>query len=167
MAIYWLTIKSKHWTMHFPYVIPTYIIWIFFLNDETNVSWQRHNKWFFRGSKYVWSQNVMFNTSFCVLRASTPLGLQKMLLTDLLYIFLGLLDHRKMFMSCCWWLVTKSCPTLCDPMSFTISLCLLRFMFTESVMRPNHLILCHRLLLLLSIFPRIRVFSNESALYSR
>ena len=35
----------------------------------------------------------------------------------------------------------------------------------ESVMPSNHLILCCPLLLLLSIFPRIRVFSNESALY--
>ena len=37
----------------------------------------------------------------------------------------------------------------------------------ESVMPSNHLILCCPLLLLLSIFPRIRVFSNESALYIR
>ena len=37
----------------------------------------------------------------------------------------------------------------------------------ESMMPSNHLILCHPLLLLLSIFPRIRVFSNESALHMR
>ena len=37
-------------------------------------------------------------------------------------------------------------------------------MSIESVMPPNHLILCHPLLLLPSIFPSIRVFSNESAL---
>ena len=37
-------------------------------------------------------------------------------------------------------------------------------MFTESVMLSNHLILCRPLLLLPSIFPSIRVFSNESAL---
>ena len=37
-------------------------------------------------------------------------------------------------------------------------------MFTESVMPSNHLILCHPLLFLPSIFPSIRVFSNESAL---
>ena len=36
-------------------------------------------------------------------------------------------------------------------------------MFIESVMPSNHLILCHPLFLLPSIFPRIRVFSNESA----
>ena len=40
-------------------------------------------------------------------------------------------------------------------------------MSTESVMPSNHLILCHPLLLLPSIFPSIRVFSNESALLIR
>ena len=40
-------------------------------------------------------------------------------------------------------------------------------MSIESVMPSNHLILCHPLLLLPSIFPRIRVFSNESALHIR
>ena len=42
-----------------------------------------------------------------------------------------------------------------------------KFMSIESVMPSNHLILCHSLLLLLSIFPSIRVFSNESALHIR
>ena len=40
-------------------------------------------------------------------------------------------------------------------------------MSTESVMPSNHLFLCHLLFLLLSIFPSIRVFSNDSALYIR
>ena len=40
-------------------------------------------------------------------------------------------------------------------------------MSIESVMASNHLILCHPLLLPPSIFPRIRVFSNESALHIR
>ena len=44
---------------------------------------------------------------------------------------------------------------------------LLRLMSIESVMPCNHLILCHPLLLLPSIFPSIRVFSNESALRIR
>ena len=42
---------------------------------------------------------------------------------------------------------------------------LFKLMSTESVMLSNHLIFCHPLLLLLSIFPSIRVFSNESALH--
>ena len=44
---------------------------------------------------------------------------------------------------------------------------LLKLMSTESVMPSNHLVLCHPLLLLPSIFPSIRVFSNESALCVR
>ena len=43
----------------------------------------------------------------------------------------------------------------------------LHFMSIESMMPSNHLILCHPLLLLPSIFPSIRVFSNESALRIR
>ena len=56
---------------------------------------------------------------------------------------------------------TESCQA---SLSFTISQSLLKFMSIESVMPSNHLILCHPLLLLPSIFPSIRVFSNESAL---
>ena len=52
-------------------------------------------------------------------------------------------------------------------LSFTISGSLLKLMSIESAMPSNHLILCHPLLLLPSIFPSIRVFSNESALCMR
>ena len=52
-------------------------------------------------------------------------------------------------------------------LSFTISQSLLELISIESVMSSNHLILCHPLLLLPSIFPSIRVFSNESALCIR
>ena len=44
---------------------------------------------------------------------------------------------------------------------------LLRLMSTESVMPSKHLIICHTLLLLPSIFPSMRVFSNESVLHIR
>ena len=54
-----------------------------------------------------------------------------------------------------------------DSLSFTISWDLLKLFSVESVMPSNHLILCHPLLLLPSIFPSIRVFSNESALRIR
>ena len=50
---------------------------------------------------------------------------------------------------------------------FTISWSLLKLMSTELVMPSNHLILCHPLLLLPSIFPSIMVFSNELALCIR
>ena len=71
-------------------------------------------------------------------------------------------------MVCCS--VTQSCLTLCDPMaslSITNSCSLLKFMSIESVMPSKHLILCRPLLLLLSIFPSIMVFSNKLALHIR
>ena len=49
------------------------------------------------------------------------------------------------------------------PLSFTISQNLLKFMSTEAVMPSNHLIFGRPLLLLPSIFPSIRIFSNELA----
>ena len=52
-------------------------------------------------------------------------------------------------------------------LSITISQNLLKFTSIESVIPSNYLILCHPLLLLPSIFPSIRVFSNESALRMR
>ena len=62
--------------------------------------------------------------------------------------------------------VTQSCPTLCDPMDCsTPGLPVhLKLMSIKSVMSSNHLILCHPFLCPPSIFPSIRVFSNESAL---
>ena len=52
-------------------------------------------------------------------------------------------------------------------LSITNSRSVPKLMSIESVMPSNHLILCHPLLLLPSIFPSIRVFSNESALHIR
>ena len=71
--------------------------------------------------------------------------------------------------------VAQSCPTLCDPMNFStpglpVHHQLLELTQTHvhwSVMPSKHLILCHPLLLPPSIFPSIRVFSNESALLIR
>ena len=71
--------------------------------------------------------------------------------------------------------LTQLCPTLCDPMncstpSLPVHHQLLEFtkpMSIESVIPSNHLILCHPLLLTPSIFPSIRVFSNESVLHIR
>ena len=47
-------------------------------------------------------------------------------------------------------------------LSFTTSRSLLKFMSVESVMPSSHFVLCHPLLLLPSICPSIKVFSNES-----
>ena len=60
--------------------------------------------------------------------------------------------------------VTPSTTARQASLSTTNSLSSLKLMSIESVMPSNHLILCHLLLLLPSIFPSIRVFSNESLL---
>ena len=52
-------------------------------------------------------------------------------------------------------------------LSFTISWSFLKLMSTQSIMPPIHLILCHPLLFLPSIFPSIRIFSSESVLHIR
>ena len=52
-------------------------------------------------------------------------------------------------------------------LSITNSRSLLKLMSIESVMPSNHLVFCHPLLLLPSIYPSIRVFSNGSALHTR
>ena len=85
-------------------------------------------------------------------------------------------DTRYYNLCCCGCCsVAKSCLTLCDPMEcstqaslvFTISWSLLKLMSIEWMMPSSHLILCHSLLLLPSIFPSIRIFSSESALCIR
>ena len=71
--------------------------------------------------------------------------------------------------------VAQSCPTLCDPMDYSMSGFpvhphlpeLAKLMFIETVMPSNHLVFHRPLLLLPSILPSIRVFSNESALRIR
>ena len=74
---------------------------------------------------------------------------------------------------CCYWVLSHV--SLCDPMDCrcqtplfsAISWSLLKLMSVEVVTICNHFILCHPLLFLPSIFPRIRVFSNESGLCIR
>ena len=77
------------------------------------------------------------------------------------------------FVTCCP--VAQQCLTLCNPMdcstpgfpSFSISQSLLKLKSIEGMMPSNHLLFCGPLLLLPSIFARIRVLSNESALHIR
>ena len=66
------------------------------------------------------------------------------------------------------WLFPKPWTATCQAsLSITNSCSLLKLMTIRSVMPFNHLILCHPLLLLPSIFPTIRVFSSESVLCIR
>ena len=69
--------------------------------------------------------------------------------------------------SCVWLFAAPWTAALQASLSFIISLSLLKFMSIESVMPSSHLILCHPLLLLPSVFTSIRVFSSESALHIR
>ena len=73
--------------------------------------------------------------------------------------------------------VARSCPTLCDPMDYSTPgfhipilhylLSLLKLIPIEPMMPSKHLILCHPILLLPSIFPSIKVFYNEWTLHIR
>ena len=66
-----------------------------------------------------------------------------------------------------WLFVTPRTAASQAPLSSTISQNLLKFMSIESVMLSDHLILCHPLLLLPSIFSIIKVFSSETTLHIR
>ena len=70
-------------------------------------------------------------------------------------------------LSCVWLFATPWTAARQASLSFTISRSLLKLMSIELVMLFNHLILCCPLLLLPSIFPSIRVFSNELILSIR
>ena len=70
-------------------------------------------------------------------------------------------------LSCVWLFVTPWIAACQVSLSITNSQSLLKFMSIESVMPSNHLILCHPLLLLPSIFPSISVFSIELAFHLR
>ena len=66
-----------------------------------------------------------------------------------------------------WLFATLWTAALQVPLSYTVSQSWLKLMSIELVMLSNYLILCHFLLLLLSVFPSIKVFSTESALFVR
>ena len=140
-----------------------------------NLAWL----WTFSYSK-AWSETEMYppTSAFCHTHQHyVPLHLS----LPWSEVYISLLLIKEIFT--CWltsksfWLqfssVAQLCPTLCDPLdcstpgslSITNTQSLLKLMSIESVMPSNHLILC--LLLLPSIFPSIKVFSNESALYIR
>ena len=76
-------------------------------------------------------------------------------LKDICCFFFQLLSHVCLFATP--WTAARQAS-----LSFTISQSLLKLMSIESVMPSNHLILCYPLLLLPSIVPSIRVFSNEA-----
>ena len=80
---------------------------------------------------------------------------------------MNLEDAVVQLLSCVRLFVTPWTSAHQSSLSITVSQSLLKFMFIESVMLSNNLILCLPLLLLLSIFPSIRVLTNEMALCIR
>ena len=103
----------------------------------------------------------------------------RLLITDSVYLLvLGLLRFSISFwvnigissvqlLSRVWLFATPRTAALQAALSITSSWSLLKLMSIESVMPSNHFILCPLLLLLPSIFPSIRVFSNEPVLHIR
>ena len=79
---------------------------------------------------------------------------------SLIVLVVQLISHAQLF-------VTPWTSAGQASLSFTVSQDLLKLMSIELVMPSNHLIFCHPLLQLPSIFPSIRVFSNESVLCIR
>ena len=80
--------------------------------------------------------------------------------TDSVNFVVQLLSHVQLFVTP--WIAARQAS-----LSYTQFQSLLKLMPIKLVMSSNHLILCHSLLLLPSIFPSIRVFSNESVLRVR
>ena len=108
------------------------------------------------------------NIYFCLLVATDAIKLN---ITDLMFLLLDLLLMRLFFHPHIIPLfvvqsrnVTPWAAACQASLSFTISRSLLKLMSIESAMPSKHLILCCPLLLLFSLFPRIRVFSNELTL---
>ena len=140
---------------------------------KTNKQMHKKPQWDTTVTSFEW-----LNTKILMIPSKTVFG-EKL---GLLCIYRGnaeLYGHSgnqyAKFLPCCYCSVAKSCLALLTSwtaahqasLSFTISQSLLKLMSIELVMPSNHLILCPPLLLLPSIFPSIRVFSNESALCIR
>ena len=107
---------------------------------------------------------------------SSPIHLPIFILTELwVTVFILMTTKWSQFISIQFSSTAPSCLTICTPMDCSTLglpvhhqlLSLLKLMSIESVMPSNHLILCHPLFLSPSIFPSIRVFSNESVLCIR
>ena len=101
--------------------------------------------------------------SVLFLRSSDQISSEHVLLDsmDCFYLIVVVLVQS---LSPVWLFVTPRNAACQASLSFTISLSLLKLMSIESVMPSNHFIPCRPLLLLPSVFPSIKVFSNESVL---
>ena len=87
--------------------------------------------------------------------------------SSVFFFFFGYLFSSVQLLSHDWLFVTPWVKACKDSLSITNSQSLVKLLSIELVMPSYHLILCHPFLLLPSTFPRIRVFSNESAFLIR
>ena len=106
---------------------------------------------------------MKFTPSLCILPRTEFYSVKKKFLTSTHRNFVVIVQALSRFQfSATPWTEARQAS-----LSFTIPGDMLKFMFIELVMLSNHFILCCSLFLLPSIFPSIRVFSNESALRIR
>ena len=108
--------------------------------------------------------SLSFTTSLSLLRF---MSIELVMLSNHLILCRPLLLLFFQFSSVtqCVWLFMTPWMAVCQAFLFINSGSLLKLMSIESVMLSNHIILCHPLLFLPSIFSSIRVFSNESVLH--
>ena len=109
---------------------------------------------------FIYLFTLIFNTRYYFLDCT----IKNWVLPLLYYIFFYPLSFIVFVQSLsCFWLFVTPWTEAQASLSITISQSLLKLMSIESVMPSNHLVLCHPHLLLPSIFPSIRDFSNELA----
>ena len=123
-------------------------------------------------NKIYWQDKTILNSLKQEVELPYEIRFRKELVSCLLaflFSFITFLIHISVYQFSS---VTQSCLTLCDPMDGSTPVhsnpwSLFKLMSIQSVLSCNHLILCSPLLLPPSIFPSIRVFSNESVLHIR
>ena len=128
--------------------------------DELSYSIKSASKWF----AFQVSGSILFLVGQCILFLQTIVQFFCLELGEILKLLCVYLLFLVQSLSPVWLFVTPWTASRQASLFFTISQSLCKLMSIESVMPSKHLILCHLLLLLPSIFPSIRVFSNESAL---
>ena len=126
-------------------------VWHFLLKSLTTIS---ISSWNLPSVPQAYSSSCLWHSYLCILQYLKPDANPKIV------VFIQLFSHV-------WLFLTPWTAAHQASLFFAISRSLLKLMSIESVMPSNHLILCRPLVLLPSIFPSIRVFSNESVLRIR